>query len=387
MKLACALIISLCTTTVATAQTNALNSSGNVGVGITSPWTSLHIQGPFTPGTAQLLVQSSGADDRQGIGFYNAAGQRTGIIYTGPAAGGDFILGREQAGQFRFFSNGHERLTIGTGGNVGIGTSSPNHRLHVIAPEGSNGMMIETPNEGPWAFRLRNTSAPNRGLEIFQDDSGTSQIWSNYNGGSGALIAMHPSGNLGIGTSSPDSKLAISGAGETAFHVNSNGSSPVIRLKKDGISKWGFLGEFPSAGSLSFYNYFLNDHVMVIRDTGNVGIGTAAPTHKLAVNGTIKAKEVIVETTGWSDYVFADDYALQPLSKVEAHIKTNKHLPGIPSAAQIAEQGVSIGDMQARLLAKIEELTLHQIAQEKLLKAQSDELAALRTEVRTLRNQ
>jgi hypothetical protein len=110
---------------------------------------------------------------------------------------------------------------------------------------------------------------------------------------------------------------------------------------------------------------------------GNVGIGETNPQHKLAVNGTIKAKEVIVETTGWSDYVFADDYALQPLSEVEAHIKTNKHLPGIPSAAQVAEQGVSLGDMQARLLAKIEELTLHQIAQEK-------ELAVLRSKVASL---
>ena len=113
---------------------------------------------------------------------------------------------------------------------------------------------------------------------------------------------------------------------------------------------------------------------------GNVGIGTINPTHKLAVNGTIKAKEVIVETTGWSDYVFADDYTLAPLSEVEAHIKTNKHLPGIPSAAQVSEQGISVGDMQAKLLAKIEELTLHQIAQEK-------RIAALEAENKRLRSQ
>jgi hypothetical protein len=117
---------------------------------------------------------------------------------------------------------------------------------------------------------------------------------------------------------------------------------------------------------------------------GNVGIGTTNPTHKLAVNGTIKAKEVIVETTGWSDYVFADDYALAPLSEVETHIKTNKHLPGIPSAAQISEQGISVGDMQAKLLAKIEELTLHQIAQEKRLSDQSREISGLKDQLSKL---
>ncbi len=123
----------------------------------------------------------------------------------------------------------------------------------------------------------------------------------------------------------------------------------------------------------------------MVYDNGNVGIGTTTPAHKLAVNGTIKAKEIIVETTGWSDYVFADDYRLPSLSEVESHIKANKHLPGIPSAAQVANEGVSIGEMQAKLLAKIEELTLHQIAQQKLLAAQSQEIETLRAEVRTLK--
>jgi hypothetical protein len=111
---------------------------------------------------------------------------------------------------------------------------------------------------------------------------------------------------------------------------------------------------------------------------GNVGIGETNPMYKLAVKGTIKAKEIIVDTTGWSDFVFADDYRLAPLAEVEAHIQEHKHLPGIPSAAQVAEQGVSLGDMQAKLLAKVEELTLHVIAQEKRLQALERENAALR---------
>jgi hypothetical protein len=86
----------------------------------------------------------------------------------------------------------------------------------------------------------------------------------------------------------------------------------------------------------------------------------------------VRAKEVIVDT-GWSDYVFDEGYKLKALSETEAFVKAEKHLPGIPSAQQVSENGISIGEMQAKLLAKIEELTLHVISQSK-------ELASLRAE-------
>jgi hypothetical protein len=93
---------------------------------------------------------------------------------------------------------------------------------------------------------------------------------------------------------------------------------------------------------------------------GNVGIGTTNPTQKLSVNGTVRAKEVIVDT-GWSDYVFDERYKLTALSETEAFVKAEKHLPGIPSAKEVAENGISVGEMQAKLLAKVEELTLYVI--------------------------
>jgi hypothetical protein len=102
------------------------------------------------------------------------------------------------------------------------------------------------------------------------------------------------------------------------------------------------------------------------------------------VNGRIRAKEVIVDTN-WSDYVFAKDYKLASLSEVEQHIQQQGHLPGVPSATEVAEKGVSVGDMQAVLLAKVEELTLHLIAQEKHQAAQEQEIARLRAEVQQLR--
>jgi hypothetical protein len=94
--------------------------------------------------------------------------------------------------------------------------------------------------------------------------------------------------------------------------------------------------------------------------SGFVGINTENPTFPLTVNGTIRSKKVIVDT-GWSDFVFEDDYKLMPLHEVEAFIKTNRHLPEIPSAGEVEENGVSLGEISASLLQKIEELTLYVI--------------------------
>jgi hypothetical protein len=92
-----------------------------------------------------------------------------------------------------------------------------------------------------------------------------------------------------------------------------------------------------------------------------VGIGTTNPQYLLSVKGTVGAEEFIVTNTGWSDYVFQPGYRLQPLSEVNAYIQANHHLPNIPSEAEVKEKGANVGDMQTKLLAKIEELTLHLI--------------------------
>jgi len=98
---------------------------------------------------------------------------------------------------------------------------------------------------------------------------------------------------------------------------------------------------------------------------GNVGIGCTNPQNKLDVNGTIRAKEVKVTLDGWSDFVFAPTYKLKPLTEVEKYIKTNGHLENIPSAKEVKENGVIVGDMQAKLLEQVEQLTLYSIEQEK----------------------
>jgi hypothetical protein len=109
------------------------------------------------------------------------------------------------------------------------------------------------------------------------------------------------------------------------------------------------------------------DHTFSTQQSGQ----TIANT-KLAVAGTIRAEEVIVHLkNNWPDYVFSENYVLLPLSDVEKFIQKNHHLPNIPSATEVATSGNNLGEMDALLLRKIEELTLYMIQ----LKKDNEELA------------
>lgn len=136
------------------------------------------------------------------------------------------------------------------------------------------------------------------------------------------------------------------------------------------------ISDATTGGSTIFTNG--NAQTMIINNVGQVGIGTDFFPHdedvtfKLAVNGGIAATMVKVKTSeqwGWPDYVFADNYKLKDLTEVKSFIADNKHLPDVPSATHIEKEGINLGQMDAILMMKIEELTLYIIEQQNEINA------------------
>jgi hypothetical protein len=114
-----------------------------------------------------------------------------------------------------------------------------------------------------------------------------------------------------------------------------------------------------------------------VLENGNVGIGIDTPKVKLAVRGSIKAMKLIVTLTPWADYVFHKSYQLPSLSEVEQYIKENHHLRDVPTTAEVELNGVNVGENQAVLLRKLEELTLYLIDQNKRIAEQQILINAL----------
>jgi len=140
--------------------------------------------------------------------------------------------------------------------------------------------------------------------------------------------------------------------------------------------KWGI--EYFTNG-LNFMMVAQDDNIsendnyhLFLANNGSVGIGTNdTKGYKLGVNGSIICTELKVKLKdNWPDDVLKNDYNLLSLKQVEDYINKNQHLPGIPSAKEVHENGVNVGEMNAALLAKIEELTKYMIEQQK----QIDEL-------------
>lgn len=96
------------------------------------------------------------------------------------------------------------------------------------------------------------------------------------------------------------------------------------------------------------------------------------------MNGKIRTQEIKVENANWPDFVFTENYQLATLSETAKSIEENGHLPGIPSAAEVKENGVDLGSINAKLLQKIEELTLHLIKQEERLDRQEAEIKKMK---------
>ncbi|MEQ8359418.1 MAG: hypothetical protein RH860_08020 [Cytophagales bacterium] len=295
-----------------------------------------------------------------------------------------------------------------SGGNVGIGNTSPGAKLSFSNLNDGRNLAdgITWYNPSPLVYGIYRTagawSAPDyQQLKLSWDtgiilDPGTLYGKSYVDvQGSGLRVS---SGFVGIGTANPLNPLHIRDGSDgedqysglrfipaksaaqatypgqnyhmiSGFRRNglwiagsSNGSTysrSNILLTDLGIS---------IATSDDYSNPENNSRLMVLND-GNVGIGTTTPDSKLSVNGTIHSKEVKVDLTNWPDYVFDVDYDLKPLSEVKEYINKNHRLPEMPSAREVEENGVMLGEMNKLLLQKLEEVTLHLIRQQEEIDA------------------
>lgn len=180
---------------------------------------------------------------------------------------------------------------------------------------------------------------------------------SSYQPFSGSLIAD-------IGTN-----YSIDGTnGEQQYARVGTKKAPFIRFNAEEGSV-SLFGENGTGGDFRPPSINLGVYV---KGNGAVGIGTTAipADGKIAIEGKLYAREVVVNSTTWSDYVFKPDYHLAPLKAVEAYINKNGHLPDVPSEVEVETKGINVAQMNSLLLKKIEELTLHLIDQDKRLKKQ-----------------
>ena len=201
------------------------------------------------------------------------------------------------------------------------------------------------------------------------------------------------SGNVGIGTTSPVSKLQVMGAfiaGGTSSNLDPTGSLATLSNSLAnsgqmliGWNRTGAAGENDfianqgpgGTGGVAFYNHDNSNNetqLMWILASGNVLIGKTTQgnsSYRLDVGGNVRANSITVNTNG-ADFVFEPAYKLHPLAFVEQYIFANHHLPGIASAKEMQVNGLNLGENQTALLQKVEELTLYLIDKDKQITEQ-----------------
>jgi hypothetical protein len=388
-----------------------IKSTGDVGIGTQTPTSKLHVNGVITAtgGTssdwntafswgnhalAGYLTSESdpkvGANTTNFISRWNGSslvksnlfsnGSFLGLNAISPIGDAQFVITDSSTGGYggmyvNVVSTSGGRPFYGYGLN---GTSScwtylnqDNNEFRIY--NSGDRMVVE--NDGD--VRIGNgTTATDSRLDVSGSTTSTAaalNVSANYNGGNTDVIGVNSRSviapGFGYGVSSTGGYMGVRGTADattytgTAYGVYgfSNGTAGtrigVYGTATGGtVNNWG--GYFPTK---------------VYATELRVGGIDGATGYALAVNGKAIAEEVRVELkASWPDYVFSDEYQLMPLDQLKKEIETNQHLPGIPSAAEMTAQGgIDLGDMQTRLVEKVEELTLYILQ----LKEQNDKLA------------
>ncbi len=296
--------------------------------------------------------------------------------------------------------------TFPSSGNVGIGTTSPGETLDVrgdIRIHDSSYTRLEWFNSSdsidPSDYWIAEHHNNGQLKFIRRDDS--AGIWVN------GLILM-PNGDVGIGSYSPNGKLHVEGSAyfnsytatknfyitrlgdsNQSLEIGVDDNNVIFRSIQDEANNGNFVFRAEQGNSahraFSFITDYegAHDYSLVIKGDGKVGLGTYTPSYDLDINGTARAKEIIVESN-WADFVFEEDYELMPLEEVAEHIEKEKRLPGVKDAEEVQAKGASVGETQAMLLQKVEELTLYLIQQQEEISELKHHNAELEARLNTL---
>lgn len=293
------------------------------------------------------------------------------------ASSSDFI-GTTNSQSLNFKTNNTTRMTLSQSkANLGIGTTSPHATLHLHSTYYTGKGYVTD-------IIMTNTATGNTstdGFRIWQQDNVAriSQLEKAnlYLQNNSKGFVLDTNGYFGYNTNYPkqrihvvDGNIMISRTSARA-PGSTNGSLLFGGDVVDSCSRgdWGieYVNSTDEGYGLNFWRPATQCHTgfnyaLFLGDDGNVGIGTNTPQAKLSVNGNVCAKEVRVSLSGspcWPDYVFAQDYDLMKISDLRSYVQQNHHLPGVPSAAEVEENGVELGATTEILLQKIEEMTLY----------------------------
>lgn len=286
-------------------------------------------------------------------------------------------------------------MNLTAAGNLGLGVS-PTQKLDVNGTIKATGFVMPT---GAGAGKVLTSNAS--GTATWQTPATGSSQWTT----SGTNIYFN-SGNVGIGLTNPLFKLHVSKTADNYFYYTDHGLCVFFKPSGGTSSevRVGNAWEKPSIyGSNNLWLltelnktiYFgsSNSESMRLQPDGKLAIGgstlTTPGTYRLYVADGIlteKVKVAVKTTANWADYVFAPDYQLKPLLEVESFITENKHLPGVPSAEEVVEQGIDMATMDAKLLEKIEELTLYMIDMNKKVEVLQKENESLRLQINSPSN-